>query len=209
MSNDAPGSSSWWTCLTCTFAGNPSLYLACSLCNEPRRGQQQHHHHHHLYHDESNNTSTNSKNGNKNTIIASNSTKKPSISNSSSSTTGRSKAPKLDYQQKTAAVPPAVIVVPVVPVPVPTPVPSPRVVGDDISRRPPSHSASINNLSDRQYCCVWNVEVFSDGYRPDVARAMLARIARTYCTDVIHHHHNNKRNLPFFFSFKNINIYNP
>ena len=45
-------------------------------------------------------------------------------------------------------------------------------------RRPPSHSVSINNLSDRQYCCVWNIEEYKDGYRPDVARALLARVAR-------------------------------
>jgi len=45
-------------------------------------------------------------------------------------------------------------------------------------RCPPRHAVQVNNLSDRQYCCVWNVEVFEDGYRPDVARVMLARIAR-------------------------------
>jgi len=39
-------------------------------------------------------------------------------------------------------------------------------------------SASVNNLSDRQYCCVWHVEVLEDGYRPDVARALLAKVAR-------------------------------
>jgi len=37
---------------------------------------------------------------------------------------------------------------------------------------------SINNLSDRQYCCVWGVEVYEDGYRPDVARTLLANVAR-------------------------------
>ena len=31
-------------------------------------------------------------------------------------------------------------------------------------REPPRHSVSINNLSDRQYCCVWSVEVYEDGY---------------------------------------------
>jgi len=31
-------------------------------------------------------------------------------------------------------------------------------------RAPPRHAVSINNLSDRQYCCVWSVEVFEDGY---------------------------------------------
>lgn len=46
------------------------------------------------------------------------------------------------------------------------------------ARSPPRHSASINNLSDRQYCCVWSVEVYEDGYRPDVARTLLATVAR-------------------------------
>lgn len=32
------------------------------------------------------------------------------------------------------------------------------------AREPPRHSVSINNLSDRQYCCVWSVEVYEDGY---------------------------------------------
>ncbi|KAL7541452.1 hypothetical protein ACHAXR_013268 [Thalassiosira sp. AJA248-18] len=45
-------------------------------------------------------------------------------------------------------------------------------------RAPPRHAVSINNLSDRQYCCVWGVEVFEDGYRPDVARTLLASVAR-------------------------------
>ena len=45
-------------------------------------------------------------------------------------------------------------------------------------REPPRHSVSINNLSDRQYCCVWSVEVYEDGYRPDVARSLLASVAR-------------------------------
>jgi hypothetical protein len=45
-------------------------------------------------------------------------------------------------------------------------------------RLPPRCSVPINNLSDRQYCCVWSVEVFDDGYRPEVARALLARVAR-------------------------------
>ena len=31
-------------------------------------------------------------------------------------------------------------------------------------RAPPRHAVSINNLSDRQYCCVWSVEVYEDGY---------------------------------------------
>jgi hypothetical protein len=47
-----------------------------------------------------------------------------------------------------------------------------------VARVPPSHNTSINNLSDRQYCCVWSVEVYEDGYRPDVARALLATVAR-------------------------------
>ena len=47
-------------------------------------------------------------------------------------------------------------------------------------RLPPATTtaAVINNLSDRQYCCVWSVEVFEDGYRPEVARSLLAEIAR-------------------------------
>jgi hypothetical protein len=45
-------------------------------------------------------------------------------------------------------------------------------------RLPPRSVAFINNLSDRLYCCVWSVEVFEDGYRPEVARALLAKIAR-------------------------------
>ena len=31
-------------------------------------------------------------------------------------------------------------------------------------REAPRHSVSVNNLSDRQYCCVWAVEVYEDGY---------------------------------------------
>jgi hypothetical protein len=49
---------------------------------------------------------------------------------------------------------------------------------DQEPRRPPNTSASVNNLSDRQYCCVWSVEVYEDGYRPEVARTLLASIAR-------------------------------
>jgi len=49
---------------------------------------------------------------------------------------------------------------------------------DTAERVPPRSVASINNLSDRQYCCVWHVEVFEDGYRPEVARALLAKVAR-------------------------------
>ena len=45
-------------------------------------------------------------------------------------------------------------------------------------RRAPATSSDVNNLSDVQYCCVWSVEVFDDGYRPEVARSLLARIAR-------------------------------
>ena len=49
----------------------------------------------------------------------------------------------------------------------------------DITERfPPRSVASINNLSDRQYCCVWSIEVLEDAYRPDVARALLATVAR-------------------------------
>jgi len=47
-----------------------------------------------------------------------------------------------------------------------------------VVRAPPRHTVSINNLSDRQYCCVWSVEVYEDGYRPDVARTLLAAVAR-------------------------------
>lgn len=45
-------------------------------------------------------------------------------------------------------------------------------------RVPPRHSTAINNLSDRQYCCVWSVETFEDGFRPDIARTLLATVAR-------------------------------
>ena len=45
-------------------------------------------------------------------------------------------------------------------------------------RLPPRSVVSINNLSDRKYCCVWHVEAFEDGYRPEVARALLAKAAR-------------------------------
>lgn len=48
---------------------------------------------------------------------------------------------------------------------------------DQNERRPPNSVAMINNLSDRQYCCVWSVEVYEDGYRPEVARTLLAQIA--------------------------------
>jgi WLM domain len=37
---------------------------------------------------------------------------------------------------------------------------------------------AINNLSDRQYCCVWWIEESKDAYRPDIARSLLARVAR-------------------------------
>jgi hypothetical protein len=47
----------------------------------------------------------------------------------------------------------------------------------DEERRPPNTVSVINNLSDRQYCCVWSVEVYEDGYRPEVARTILASIA--------------------------------
>ena len=52
-----------------------------------------------------------------------------------------------------------------------------NVKGDDNERRPPNSVAVIHNLSDRQYCCVWSVEVYDDGYRPEVARTLLAQIA--------------------------------
>jgi len=42
----------------------------------------------------------------------------------------------------------------------------------------PRHSAPIHNLSDRKYCCVWSVEEYADGYRPDVARTLLATVAQ-------------------------------
>lgn len=42
----------------------------------------------------------------------------------------------------------------------------------------PRHSVPIHNLSDRKYCCVWSVEEYADGYRPDVARTLLATVAR-------------------------------
>ena len=42
----------------------------------------------------------------------------------------------------------------------------------------PRYSVPIHNLSDRKYCCVWSVEPYEDGYRPDVARTLLATVAR-------------------------------
>jgi hypothetical protein len=33
---------------------------------------------------------------------------------------------------------------------------------DTTERFPPRSVASINNLSDRQYCCVWSIEVLDD-----------------------------------------------
>lgn len=45
-------------------------------------------------------------------------------------------------------------------------------------RRPPRQAVAINNLSDRQYCCVWWIEESKDAYRPDIARSLLARVAR-------------------------------
>lgn len=45
-------------------------------------------------------------------------------------------------------------------------------------RRPPNHFVAVNNLSDRQYFCVWWVEEIKDGYRPHEARELLARVAR-------------------------------
>lgn len=49
---------------------------------------------------------------------------------------------------------------------------------DQHQRAPPRHSTAINNLSDRQYCCVWACEVYEDGFRPDIARTLLATVAR-------------------------------
>ena len=49
---------------------------------------------------------------------------------------------------------------------------------EDVARRAPSSCATVANLSDEQYCCVWGVEVFEDGWRPEVARALLAKVAR-------------------------------
>ena len=48
---------------------------------------------------------------------------------------------------------------------------------DHNERRLPNMVAVINNLSDRQYCCVWSIEVYEDGYRPEVARTLLAQVA--------------------------------
>lgn len=48
---------------------------------------------------------------------------------------------------------------------------------DHNERRLPNTVAVINNLSDRQYCCVWSIEVYEDGYRPEVARTLLAQVA--------------------------------
>ena len=49
---------------------------------------------------------------------------------------------------------------------------------EDVARRAPSSCATVANLSDEQYCCVWGVEVYEDGWRPEVARALLAKVAR-------------------------------
>ncbi|KAJ1445079.1 hypothetical protein M885DRAFT_579845 [Pelagophyceae sp. CCMP2097] len=49
---------------------------------------------------------------------------------------------------------------------------------EDLFRRAPGSVADVNNLRDEQYCCVWAVEVIEDGYRPEVVRALLARVAR-------------------------------
>ena len=54
---------------------------------------------------------------------------------------------------------------------------APLCAGDN-ERRPPNQVSEINNLSDEQYCCVWACEVYEDGYRPEVARTLLARVAR-------------------------------
>lgn len=53
-----------------------------------------------------------------------------------------------------------------------------HVTDDAEQRRPPAAVAVIHILSDRRYCCVWSVEVYEDGYRPEVARALLAQVAR-------------------------------
>jgi hypothetical protein len=37
--------------------------------------------------------------------------------------------------------------------------------------------AAVKNLSDRQYCCVWSVEVDEEGYRPEKLM-LLAGVAR-------------------------------
>ena len=42
----------------------------------------------------------------------------------------------------------------------------------------PANVATIANLSDRQYCCVWGVEVFEDAPQKEVVRSLLAKIAR-------------------------------
>ena len=49
---------------------------------------------------------------------------------------------------------------------------------EDVARRAPRSCATVANLSDEQYCCVWGVEVYEDGWRPEVARALLAKVAR-------------------------------
>lgn len=45
-------------------------------------------------------------------------------------------------------------------------------------RCPPAHTAVVRNLSDPEYCCVWSIEVLDGSYRPDVARTLLATVAR-------------------------------
>ena len=45
-------------------------------------------------------------------------------------------------------------------------------------RKTPAHSVQLNNLSDKQYCCVWGVEVIEDAPQKDIARSLLAKVAR-------------------------------
>ena len=56
--------------------------------------------------------------------------------------------------------------------------PTDQQISPSDDRIPPEYTTAINNLSDRRYCCVWSVEVFEVGHRPDVARCLLARVAR-------------------------------
>jgi WLM domain len=183
-----------WACGTCTFAGNPGLYLACQICgserslpaaragsscetasaapagdsDEPFGGEV------------GIDGSPRSSNGHRPTAAATladkladkpaRRTEESSESMASTSRAGLdpgSQEPDFDDDDSVVLVA------------------APAATGDkennsdeQADRLPPRQVVPINNLSDRQYCCVWSVEVHEDGYRPDVARTMLAAVAR-------------------------------
>jgi hypothetical protein len=174
-----------------TFAGNPSLYLACIVCGEPR-----HHHHHHVDDDVSNNNNNN----NTSTSSENNSNKQNSasgIKNNRSRTARSRKIPRVVDQQKSAQAPAVAAAAastsaasldskkqqrePQETSPVVVPLVDPRDDDDDdmATRRPPSHSALINKIFPIVNIVAFGTsKCFSDGYCPDVTRGMLARIAR-------------------------------